>query len=82
MLPPVSYFEILQYICPKIYYISNIFGKVEVIKASAGFKLTTNRFVANALTQCSILLGKNFGKENTCYPYHLNCMIKKALFFP
>lgn len=30
----------------------------------AGFRLMTNRFVVNALTQCNTLFGKNIGKEN------------------
>lgn len=31
-------------------YILSIFGKVKVLKAPAGFELTTNRLVDNALT--------------------------------
>lgn len=46
-------------------YILNIFRKVKFIKAPTGFELKTNRFVNNALTQCSILL---------------NCMIKRHYF--
>lgn len=42
----------------------NNFGNVKVIKAPAGFELTTNRFGNNALTQCCMLLDKIFGKEN------------------
>lgn len=74
------------YLSPK--YILNIFWKVKIIKAPAGFELTANRFVINAPTQCSVLLNKNFGYENTfvrrnvkheSVPYNLNCTIKGTI---
>lgn len=40
-----------------------IFGKIKVIKAPAGFKLMSYKFVVNALTNCTKLLGNNIGNE-------------------
>lgn len=39
------------------------FGRVKTLKALEGFELKTNRFVVNALTYCSTLLGNKYGKE-------------------
>lgn len=41
-----------------------MFGKVKKKKTLVVFELLTYRFVVNALTHCTMLLGTNFGKEN------------------
>ena len=40
-----------------------IIGKVEILKAPAGFKLMTYRFIVNPLTHCTTLFGNKFGKQ-------------------
>lgn len=40
-----------------------MFGKWKIIKGKVGFELMTYRFIANAQTDCAVLLGNNFGNE-------------------
>lgn len=40
-----------------------MFGKWKITKGTVGFELMTYRFIANAQTDCAMLLGNNFGSE-------------------